>query len=138
MTPYLYVSYSDSRARKDKSNRERGLRRLEKSLRAGRLTKSNINNLAAPTSVLTKKVALKGSLKIPNVTRDFSENSWQTFLDFSFRNYFFILEQDQEGDVLFGSSAYLCFDPSNPKVTAHNSTRLMNNIALQFKVFTGL
>jgi hypothetical protein len=101
-------------------------------------TKSNINNLAAPTSVLTKKVALKGSLKIPNVTKDFSETSWQTFLDFSFSNYFFILEQDQEGDILSGSSAYLCFDPSNPKVTAHNSTRLMNNIALQFRVFTGL
>ena len=40
----LYVSYSDTRAKKDKSNRERGLKRLEKSLRAGRLTKSNINN----------------------------------------------------------------------------------------------
>lgn len=40
----LFVSYSDKRARKDASNRERGLRRLEKSLKAGRLTKSNINN----------------------------------------------------------------------------------------------
>lgn len=40
----LYVSYSGSRAKKDKSNRERGLKRLEKSLKTGRLTKSNINN----------------------------------------------------------------------------------------------
>jgi transposase len=40
----LFVSYSSSRATKDKSNRERGLKRLEKSLRAGKLTKSNINN----------------------------------------------------------------------------------------------
>ena len=37
----LFVSYSDKRARKHASNRERGLKRLEKSLKAGRLTKSN-------------------------------------------------------------------------------------------------
>lgn len=40
----LYVSYSGSRAKKDKSNRERGLKRLKKNLKTGRLTKSNINN----------------------------------------------------------------------------------------------
>ena len=40
----LYISYSEKRAKKDLSNRERGLKRLEKSLNAGRLTKSNINN----------------------------------------------------------------------------------------------
>ena len=40
----LFVSYSNKRAKKDASNRERGLKRLEKSLKAGRLTKSNINN----------------------------------------------------------------------------------------------
>jgi transposase len=40
----LFVSYSSSRATKDKSNRERGLKRLEKNLKAGKLTKSNINN----------------------------------------------------------------------------------------------
>jgi transposase len=40
----LIVTYSDSRAAKDKHNRERGLKRLEKQLKRGRLTKSNINN----------------------------------------------------------------------------------------------
>jgi transposase len=40
----LFVSYAEKRASKDKANRERGLKRLEKSLRSGRLTKSNINN----------------------------------------------------------------------------------------------
>ena len=40
----LIVSYSDSRARKDKSNRERGLKKLEKQIQSGKLTKSNINN----------------------------------------------------------------------------------------------
>lgn len=40
----LIISYTDKRALKDKSNRERGLKRLEKSLNSGKLTKSNINN----------------------------------------------------------------------------------------------
>ena len=40
----LIVSYSDHRAKKDRYNRERGLRRLEKQIRTGRLTKSSINN----------------------------------------------------------------------------------------------
>jgi len=41
---YLIVSYSETRAAKDLHNRERGLTRLEKSLKRGRLTKANINN----------------------------------------------------------------------------------------------
>lgn len=40
----LHISYLARRAEKDRFNRERGLKRLEKSLSAGRLTKSNINN----------------------------------------------------------------------------------------------
>ncbi|NDV84999.1 IS1634 family transposase [Bacteroides sp. 51] len=40
----LIVSYSSSRAKKDLSNRLRGLQKLEKGIRSGRLTKSNINN----------------------------------------------------------------------------------------------
>ena len=40
----LIVSYTDSRAKKDKHNREKGLRRLEKLIRTGKLTKTQINN----------------------------------------------------------------------------------------------
>ena len=40
----LVISYSDTRAKKDKANREKGLRKLEKQIRAGRLTKASINN----------------------------------------------------------------------------------------------
>jgi transposase len=40
----LIVSYSQSRAAKDASNRERGLKRLEKQLQKGRLTKQYLNN----------------------------------------------------------------------------------------------
>lgn len=40
----LIITYSDSRAKKDTYNREKGLRKLEKHIRTGRLTKSSINN----------------------------------------------------------------------------------------------
>ena len=55
----LFISYSEKRARKDLSNRERGLKRLEKSLNAGRLTKNNINNRG-----YNKYLKMKGELKI--------------------------------------------------------------------------
>lgn len=40
----LYINYSKARASKDEFNRNRGLKRLEKNLKSGRLTKNNINN----------------------------------------------------------------------------------------------
>jgi len=40
----IITSYSDKRARKDAHNRERGLKRLEKKIKSGKLTKSSINN----------------------------------------------------------------------------------------------
>jgi transposase len=40
----LLVSYSESRAKKDRYNRERGLKKLEKALKSGKLSKSNINS----------------------------------------------------------------------------------------------
>ena len=39
----IVVAYSDKRAAKDRHNRERGLNRLEKSLKRGKLTKANSN-----------------------------------------------------------------------------------------------
>jgi transposase len=40
----LIVGYSERRAKKDASNRTKGLLRLEKKIKAGKLTKSSINN----------------------------------------------------------------------------------------------
>jgi len=40
----LIIHYAKSRAKKDAYNRERGLKRLEKRINSGKLTKSNINN----------------------------------------------------------------------------------------------
>jgi transposase len=55
----LFISYSQKRAGKDASNREKGLKRLEKSLKSGRLTKSNINNRG-----YNKYLKLEGEVKI--------------------------------------------------------------------------
>ncbi len=40
----LIVSYLEKRARKDAQNRQKGLERLERRVKSGKLTKSNINN----------------------------------------------------------------------------------------------
>ncbi|MGC9342512.1 MAG: IS1634 family transposase [Bacteroidales bacterium] len=55
----LIVSYSIKRAKKDRKNRERGLKRLEKNLNKGRLTKSHINNRG-----YNKYLKLEGDVKI--------------------------------------------------------------------------
>lgn len=43
-TSRVIVHYSDKRAKKDEYNRTRGLTRLEKKIKSGKLTKSSINN----------------------------------------------------------------------------------------------
>lgn len=55
----LIVSCSSKRARKDKHNRLRGLKRLEKQLKSGKLTKSNINNRG-----YNKYLKMKGEVSI--------------------------------------------------------------------------
>lgn len=68
----LYISYSNKRAMKDASNRERGLKRLEKSLNAGRLTKSNINNRG-----YNKYLKMEGDIKIEiNYDKFYEDVRW--------------------------------------------------------------
>jgi transposase len=55
----LIISYSKARARKDRHNRERGLKKLEKQLSSGKLTKANINNRG-----YNKYLKLEGEVKI--------------------------------------------------------------------------
>ncbi len=58
-TRRLIVSYSSKRASKDEYNRERGLKRLEKRIKSGKLTKSNINNRG-----YNKFLKMEGEIKI--------------------------------------------------------------------------
>ncbi len=55
----LIISYSDKRAKKDNYNRGRGLQRLEKQVKSGKLTKSNINNRG-----YNKYLKMDGEVKI--------------------------------------------------------------------------
>lgn len=66
----LIITYSDSRAKKDKYNREKGLRKLEKNIRTGRLTKSSINNRG-----YNKFLKLKGQIDVEIDTSKIDEDS---------------------------------------------------------------
>lgn len=55
----LIISYSDKRAKKDRYNRDRGIQRLEKQIKSGKLTKSNINNRG-----YNKYLKMDGDIKI--------------------------------------------------------------------------
>ena len=107
-------------------------------------TKSTLSDIAAPVSALTKKVSARGTLTLPNITRSFSESTWQELLDFASGNTFFIREQDPtpvtgpNGEASNNNSAYLCFDMTTNSVKAHNQTRSLNNLSVTFRVFNGL
>lgn len=55
----LIISYSDKRAKRDEYNRKRGLNRLEKRIKSGKLTKSNISNRG-----YNKYLKMEGSINI--------------------------------------------------------------------------
>ncbi|WP_288072831.1 hypothetical protein [Hydrotalea sp.] len=55
----LVVGYKQSRALKDAKNRNRGVERLQKQIKTGKLTKSNINNEG-----YNKYLKMEGELKI--------------------------------------------------------------------------
>lgn len=55
----LIITYSDSRAKKDRYNRDKGLRKLQKHIDRGRLTKASINNRG-----YNKFLKLEGEIKV--------------------------------------------------------------------------
>lgn len=68
----LIISYSDKRAKKDKHNREKGLLRLQKQLKSGKLSKSNINNRG-----YNKYLKMEGEIKVTIDTDKFeADGKW--------------------------------------------------------------
>jgi transposase len=55
----MVVSYSDKRAKKDRINRDKGLRKLEKQLKTGKLNKTHINNRG-----YNKYLKMEGEVKV--------------------------------------------------------------------------
>jgi len=99
----------------------------------GKMIKTRTTTLAYPNSMLLKRIPLTATLKLNNMTADFSQTAWQTFLDFIERNSFFIVE-----DITKPESSYICFDPNYAPPKAHSSTRALNNISLKFKCNNGV
>lgn len=66
----LIITYSDNRAKKDKYNREKGLRKLEKRIRNGKLTKENINNRG-----YNKYLRLEGEINVVIDRRKFEQDA---------------------------------------------------------------
>uniref|UniRef100_UPI003593EF1A IS1634 family transposase n=1 Tax=Aquiflexum sp. TaxID=1872584 RepID=UPI003593EF1A len=66
----LIINYSDKRAKKDFFNRERGLKRLEKQIESGKLTKSNINKRG-----YNKYLKMEGKMDISIDREKFEEDA---------------------------------------------------------------
>lgn len=68
----LVITYSSKRATKDQFNRKRGLKRLEKQIKTGKLTKSNINNRG-----YNKYLKMKGEVTIEiDYDKFANDNDW--------------------------------------------------------------
>lgn len=68
----LLVTHSEKRAKKDKYNREKGLAKLEKKIKSGKLTKSNINNRG-----YNKYLKMDGEISLTIDMEKFnSDNKW--------------------------------------------------------------
>lgn len=68
----LIVSYSTARAKKDEHNRKKGLKRLEKRISSGKLTKSHISNRG-----YNKYLTLTGKMKVKiNYKQFYTDKQW--------------------------------------------------------------
>ncbi|MCX6743146.1 MAG: IS1634 family transposase [Candidatus Parcubacteria bacterium] len=67
----LIVTYASNRAAKDAHNRKRGLQRLEKQIKSGKLTKAQINNKG-----YNKYLAMKGNVSIEIDYEKYEQDGW--------------------------------------------------------------
>ena len=85
-----------------------------------------------PISSTQRSKALKGTLSLPNELALFAEGAWQSFIDFSFTQPFFMKEFKSKPE-----STYICYDPM-PGVKSHPQTPTLDVITLKFTAFNGL
>jgi len=67
----LIVTYAANRAAKDAHNRKRGMQRLEKQIRSGKLTKAQINNKG-----YNKYLTMKGNVSIEIDYEKYEQDGW--------------------------------------------------------------
>lgn len=85
-----------------------------------------------PISSTQRSKALSGMLSLPNELAIFAEGTWQTFVDFSYEQPFFIKEFKSKPE-----STYLCYDPTHG-FKSHPQTPTLDVITLKFTAFNGL
>ena len=85
-----------------------------------------------PISSTQRSKALSGMLSLPNELAIFAEGTWQTFVDFSYKQPFFIKEFKSKPE-----STYLCYDPTHG-FKSHPQTPTLDVITLKFTAFNGL
>jgi hypothetical protein len=90
------------------------------------------NLVSAPVGTIQKNKPLMGNLSLPNETAIFAEGLWQTFMDFSYEQPFFIKEVESKPE-----SSYICFNPKH-SITAHPQTRKLDAVSLKFTAYNGL
>ena len=90
------------------------------------------NRQAAPVGSIQISKPLSGTLRLPNLDAQLSQNEYQDFIDYTYEQPFFIKEIEDKPE-----STYICFDPTHG-VASHRSTRELNVATIKFKAFTGL
>lgn len=90
------------------------------------------NLQTAPIAITQTNKALKGSISFPNSDIDTSRGPWQSFVEFSYNEPFFINEVST-----LPESSYLAYDPQH-SVTAHPTTRALDVIRMNFTCYNGL
>ena len=94
--------------------------------------RTSTNLQVGPVSTTQRSKAMKGSLRLPNEYAAFAEGAWQSFIDFSYGEPFFLKEVSSKPE-----STYICYDPKFDDAT-HGSTTTLNVLTLSFTLFNGL
>jgi len=94
--------------------------------------RSNSTLEVGPISSTQRAKALKGTLSLPNELAIFTQGTWQTFVDFSFEQPFFIKEFQDKPE-----SSYICYDPKHG-FKSHPQTTTLDQVTLNFTVYNGL
>ena len=93
-------------------------------------TSSNLQ--AAPVAITRRSKPLKGTLSLPNELASFTDDGWQTLIDFTELQPFFIRERDD-----LPESTYICYNAISD-ISAHSQTRTLNKLSLKFELFNGV
>tara|TARA_R110000772_G_scaffold60095_2_gene135629 strand:+ start:6526 stop:7278 length:753 start_codon:yes stop_codon:yes gene_type:complete len=94
--------------------------------------RSNSTLEGAPISSIQTAKPLPGTLSLPNQLASFTEGPWQVFLDFAFKEPFFIKEFQDKPE-----SSYICYDPVS-SVKSHPLTPTLDVITLKLTCFNGI